>query len=132
MLRTELVGTAPDDPHEEDGLTRTHAQKLCGTTSSVGARVGGLNPSGDVERIGATREMDIEERIGGAKGVDIKPLKHHCGAEQVACGGRTMEPVGFQAVLDSISGDTGISERLLERLRKHFGGVDVSLLKSGP
>ena len=32
---------------------------------------------------------------------------------------------GMQAVLDSASGVTGISERLLERLRRHFGGVDV-------
>ena len=43
-----------------------------------------------------------------------------------------MEPLGLQAVLDSASGVTGISERLLERLRRHFGGVDVSPLKSGP
>ena len=43
-----------------------------------------------------------------------------------------MEPLGLQAVLDSASGVTDISERLLERLRKHFGGVDVSSLKSGP
>ena len=32
MLRTELVGTAPDDPHAEAGETMTHAQKLCGVT----------------------------------------------------------------------------------------------------
>ena len=38
----------------------------------------------------------------------------------------------MQAVLDNASGVTGISDRLLERLRKHFGGADVSLLKSGP
>ena len=43
-----------------------------------------------------------------------------------------MEPLGLQAVLDSTSGVTGISERLLERLRQHFGGLDVSPLKSGP
>ena len=43
-----------------------------------------------------------------------------------------MEPFGLQAVLDSASGVTGISERLLGRLRRHFGGVDVSPLKSGP
>ena len=43
-----------------------------------------------------------------------------------------MEPLGLQAVLGSASGVTGISERLLERLRKYFGGVDVSRLKSGP
>ena len=39
--------------------------------------------------------------------------------------------LGLQAVLDSASGVTGISEHLLERLRKHFGGVDVLPLKSG-
>ena len=57
---------------------------------------------------------------------------HHCGAELVARGGKTLEPLGLQAVLDSASGVTGISERLLERLRRHFGGVDVSSLTSGP
>ena len=64
--------------------------------------------------------------------MDIELLKYHCGAELVARGGKTMEPLGLQAVLDSASGVTGISERLLERLRKHFGGVDVSPLKYGP
>ena len=49
MLRTELVGTAPDDPHAEAGVTMTHARKLCGVTPPVGASVGGLIPSGDVE-----------------------------------------------------------------------------------
>ena len=34
--------------------------------------------------------------------------------------------------LGSASGITSISERLLERLRKHFGGVNVSPLKSRP
>ena len=34
MLRTELVGTAPDDPHAEAGVTMTHARKLCGVTRS--------------------------------------------------------------------------------------------------
>ena len=28
MLRTELVRTAPDDPHAEAGVTITHARKL--------------------------------------------------------------------------------------------------------
>ena len=74
----------------------------------------------------------IEDRSGGAKGVDIEPLRYHCGAELVACDGKTLEPFGLQAVLDSASGVTGISERLLKRLRRHFGGVDVSPLKSGP
>ena len=60
--------------------------------------------------------MDTEERSGGVKGVDIKPLKYHCGVELVARGGKTMEPLGLQAVLDSASGVTGISERLLERM----------------
>ena len=80
------------------------------------------------------RGMGIEERSGGAKGVGIEPLKYHCGAELVARGGKTMEPLGLQTVLNSAaSGVTCISERLLERLRKHFGGgVDVSPLTSGP
>ena len=47
MLRTELVGTAPDDPHAESGAM-THARKLSGVTPPVGASVGGLIPSGDV------------------------------------------------------------------------------------
>ena len=132
MLRTELVGTAPDDPHVEAGVTMTHARKLCGVTPFVGVSVVGLIPSGDVERIGVTRGVDIEERSGGVKGVENEPLKYHCGTERVARGGKTMGPLGLQAVLDSASGVTGISERLLERLRKHFGGVDVSPLKSGP
>ena len=55
MLRTELVGTAPDDPHAEAGVTMTHARKLCGVTPLVGASVGGLIPSRDVERICVTR-----------------------------------------------------------------------------
>ena len=67
MLRTELVGTAPDDPHAEAGVTMTHAQSLCGVTSPVGASVGGLIPSEDVERIQATRGVDTKERSGGAK-----------------------------------------------------------------
>ena len=49
MLRTMLVGTAPDDPHAEAGVTMTHAQKLCGVTLPVGASVGGLIPSGGVK-----------------------------------------------------------------------------------
>ena len=64
--------------------------------------------------------------------VDIALLRYHCGAELVARGGKTLESLGMQAVLDSASGVTGISERLLERLTRHFGGVDVSPLKSGP
>ena len=64
--------------------------------------------------------------------MDIKPLTYHCGAEPVARGGKTMEPFGLQAILASASSVTDISERRLARLRKHFGGVDVSLLKSGP
>ena len=78
------------------------------------------------------RGVDIEERSGGVKGVDIEPLKYHCGAELVARGGKTMEPPGLQVVLDSASGITDISERLLERPRKYFGDVYVSPLKSGP
>ena len=132
MLRTELVGTAPDDPHAEAGAKMAHARKLCGVTPPVGGSVGGLIPSGDVDRIGVTRGVDIEERSGGAKGVDIKPLKYRCRAELVARGGKLMEPLGLQAVLGSASGVTGISERLLEQLRKHFGGVDASSLMPGP
>ena len=132
MLRTELVGTAPDDPHAEAGVTMTHAQNLCGVTPPVGASVGILIPSGDVERIVVTRGADIEDYSGGVKGVDIEPLKYHCGAELVTRGGKTMESLGLQAVMDSASGVTDISERLLERLRKHFWGEDVSPLKSGP
>ena len=45
MLRTELVGTAPDAPHAGAGVTMTHARKLCGITLPVGASVGGLIPS---------------------------------------------------------------------------------------
>ena len=75
MLRTELVGTAPDDPHAEAGVTMTHARKLCGVSSPVGASVGALVPSGDVKRICVTRGVDIEERSGGAKGVDTEPLR---------------------------------------------------------
>ena len=63
---------------------------------------------------------------------DLEPLKYHCRAQLVARGGKTMEPLGLQAVLDSASGVTGISEHLLERLRKYFGGKDVSPLKSRP
>ena len=132
MHRTELVGTVPGDLYSEAGVTMTHARNLCGVTPPVGASVGDLIPSGDVERICVTRGVDIEERSGGAKGVDIEPLRYHCGAELVARRGKALEPLGLQAVLDNASGVTGISERLLERLRKHFGGVDVSPLKSGP
>ena len=132
MLRTELVGTASDDPHAEAGVTMTHPRKLCSVTPSVGASVGGLIPSEDVERICVTRGVDIEERSGGAKGVDIKPLKYHCGAEMMARGGKTLEPLGLKVVLDSAFGVTGFSEHLLERLRRHFGGVHVSTLESGP
>ena len=78
------------------------------------------------------RGVDIEKRNGGVKGVDIEPLKYHCGAELVARGGKILEPLGLQAVLDSASGVTGISQRTLERLRRDFGGVDVSPLTSGP
>ena len=60
--------------------------------------------------------MDIEQRSGGSKGVGIEPLKYHCGAELMARRGKTMGPLGLQAVLDSASGVTGISERL----RKHL------------
>ena len=132
MLRTELVGTAPDDLHAEAGVTTTHTRKLCSVTPTVGASVGGLIPSGDAERICGTRGVDIEGRSGRAKGVDIEPLKYHCGAEMVARGGKVLEPLGLQAVLDSASGVTGISKRLLERLRRHFEGVDVSPLEFGP
>ena len=132
MLRTELVGTATDDLHAEAGVTMAHARKLCGVTPPMRANVGGLIPSGDVEGICVTRGVDIEERSDGAKGVDIEPLMYHCGAELVTRGGKTLKPLGLQAVLDSASGVTGISERLLDRLRKHFGGVDVSPLMSGP
>ena len=64
--------------------------------------------------------------------MDIEPLRYHCGVELVARGGKTLEPLGLQAVLNSSSGVTGISERLLERLRIRFGGVDVSTLESAP
>ena len=132
MLRTELVGMVPDDPHAEAGVTMTYTRKLGGVTPPVGASVGGLIPSGDVERLHVTRGADIEKCSSGAKGEDIEPLKYHCGAELIARGGKTMEPLGLQAVLESASGVTGIPERLLERPRKHFEGVDVSPLKSGP
>ena len=50
ILRTELVETAPDDPHAEAGVTMTHAQQLCSVTPLVGVSVvGGLIPSRDVE-----------------------------------------------------------------------------------
>ena len=32
ILRTEVVETAPDDPHAEAGVTMAHAQTLCGVT----------------------------------------------------------------------------------------------------
>ena len=107
MLRTELNGTAPDDPHAEAGVTTTHARKLCGVRGHRGVQ-------------------------WWVKGVDIEPLKYHCGAEPVARGGETMQPLGLQAVLNSASGVSNIPERLLERLRKHFKGVDVPPLKPGP
>ena len=84
----------------------------------MGASVGGLILSGDVKQVGVAQAVDIEERSGGAKKVDIEP---HCGTELVARGGKTMEPLGLQAVLDSAFGVVGIPERLLEWLRKHFG-----------
>ena len=43
-----------------------------------------------------------------------------------------MEPLGLQDLLYSAYGVRGISERLLNRLREHFGGVNISLLTSGP
>ena len=86
-----------------------------------GASVGGLVPSGDVKRICVARGVDIEERSGGAKGVDIEPLRYHCVATLVARGGKTLEALGLQAVLHSASGVTGISERLLERLKTFWG-----------
>ena len=64
--------------------------------------------------------------------MSTEPLKYHCRAELVDHGGKTMEPLGLQEVLDSASDVTGDSERMLEWLRKHFGGLDVALLKSGP
>ena len=79
MLRTQLVGTALDHPHAEPEATMTHARKLYGVTPPVGASVGGLIPSGDVERICVTRGVDIEERSGGAKGVNIEPLRYTVG-----------------------------------------------------
>ena len=33
--------------------------------------------------------------LGGAKGVDIEPLKYHCGAEMMARGGKILEPLGL-------------------------------------
>ena len=39
MFRTELVGTAPDDPHAEAGVTMTYARKLCGGTPPVRASI---------------------------------------------------------------------------------------------
>ena len=132
MLRTELVGTPPDDPYAGAGVTMTHARKLCGVTPPVGVSVGGLIPSGDVERIDVTRGVNIEERTGGVKRVDIVSRKYHCRAELVARAGKPMEPLGLQAALDSASGVTDISKRLLEWQIKHLGGVDVSPLKSEP
>ena len=132
MIRRELVRTVPDDPHTEAGVAMTHSRKLCGVTPPMVAKVAGLIPSGNVERIGITRGVDIEERSGGAKGVGIKPLNYHCGAELVARGGKKLKPLELQAVLGSASVVTCISKRLLKRLRKHVGVLDVSPLKSGP
>lgn len=64
-------------------------------------------------------------RKGKARDVLIEYLKYHCGTGLVAPGGQTLEPLGLQAVLDSVSGVTGILERLLEGLREHFGGGKV-------
>ena len=105
MLCTGLVETAPDDSQVEVGVTMTHAQKLCGVTPPVRASVGGLIPSGDVERIGVTRGVDIEGHSGGAKGEDIEPLKCHCGAELVARGGKQWSRLGcrqFWTVLPAL------------------------------
>ena len=133
MFCTKLVGMVPDDPHAGAEETMTHARKLCSVTSPVGASVGRLIPSGDVERVGCvTQGVDIEERSGGVKGVGREPLKYHCGAELVARGGKTIESLGLQAVLDSTPGVMCISERLLEWLRKQVGGVHASPLKSEP
>ena len=123
---------APDDPHAEAGVTMTYTGILCGVAPPMGASLGGLNTFGDVGRIGVARGVDIEKRSCETKGVDIEPLKYRCGAELVARGGKPMEPLGLQAVLDSATGVTGILDYLLERPRKHFDGVDVSPLKSGP
>ena len=82
----------------------THARKKCGVTSPVEVSVGGSIPSGDTERIGLRRGVDIKERSGGAKGVAIEPLKYHCENELVARSDKTMKPLGLQAVLDSASG----------------------------
>ena len=123
---------APDDPRAEAGVTMTYTGILCGVAPPMGASLGGLNTFGDVGRIGVARGVDIEKRSCETKGVDIEPLKYRCGAELVARGGKPMEPLGLQAVLDSATGVTGILDYLLERPRKHFDGVDVSPLKSGP
>ena len=55
MLRAGLVGTAPDDPHAEAVGTKAHVRKLCGVTLLVGANVGGLISSEDVEHIDSVR-----------------------------------------------------------------------------
>ena len=61
----------------------------------------------------------------------IEPLKYHCGAELVVHG-KTMEPLGFEAFLDSASSVTSIAEHLLERLRNYFGAADALPVKSEP
>ena len=42
MLRTELVGTAPDDLHARTGVTMMRDRKSSGVTPPVGASVGNL------------------------------------------------------------------------------------------
>ena len=82
--------------------------------------------------MGVTQGVNIEERSGGARGDNIKPLKYYCGAELMARGSDTTESLGLQPVLDSVSRLTGISESLLKRLKTHFGGVDALPLKCEP
>ena len=64
--------------------------------------------------------------------MDVEPLKYHCGAELVARGGKTVESLGLQAVLDSASGVTGYFRAPAGAAEKTFCGVDVSPLKYGP
>lgn len=85
-----------------------------------------------VSRMGVARVVHIEERNVKLRGVHIKYPKCQCKTRLVTPGGRALEPLETQTVLDSVYGVAGILERLLERLREHFGGVEVSSLKFGP
>lgn len=102
-------------------MTTTHTRKLVSVTQPVDMSVDGLVPP-----------RSLVERKSVVRGVYIESIKYHGVTEQVTPRSQTIEPPGLQAVLDSAVGVTGISKRLMERLRDHFSGVEVSPLKSGP